>query len=287
MEAGRVKIESFLTDTYFIHSWWCVANFCDVCTLLYVEIEWFSRWSSKRARWPCGRIRQTYHLNRRWLAERNHVITRGRWSSLVSCLKSGTHKKLRDSLERRTGTCVKQRKSLGKSWKTTYPSSLPPLSTVLYTVYPSTQISFWLFITNITHNFYILYRWDRLTWITRISAPANLLQLRRNFTDTSRRLLNEWNEIPYFIWMRFFELCGLEIYVCVHFIFQHTTVLAQGSTRTFSACIFSISGATIKPGDTGQYHDVIHIPPVAPSHLDRCRLIDVTYMIHVGIAMRR
>ncbi|XP_064641439.1 arrestin domain-containing protein 3-like isoform X2 [Lineus longissimus] len=64
---------------------------------------------------------------------------------------------------------------------------------------------------------------------------------------------------------------------------QHTTLFAQAVTRSVSSCIFSISGATIKPGDTGMYHDVIHIPPLPPSRLDGCRLVDIEYMIHVRI----
>ncbi|XP_074645873.1 arrestin domain-containing protein 2-like [Tubulanus polymorphus] len=64
---------------------------------------------------------------------------------------------------------------------------------------------------------------------------------------------------------------------------QHIKLSAQGNVKNITACIFSISGALIKPGDSGMYHDVIHIPPLPPSGLDGCKLIDIDYVIHVCI----
>jgi len=45
--------------------------------------------------------------------------------------------------------------------------------------------------------------------------------------------------------------------------------------------IFCISGGKVKAGDNAFYHDIIHIPPLPPSRLDGCNIIDVHYAIKV------
>ncbi|ELU15532.1 hypothetical protein CAPTEDRAFT_219110 [Capitella teleta] len=58
---------------------------------------------------------------------------------------------------------------------------------------------------------------------------------------------------------------------------------AHGISRMTSSDIFRISGGKIKCGDNAFYHDIIHIPPLPPSRLDGCRLIDIDYVITIGV----
>lgn len=56
---------------------------------------------------------------------------------------------------------------------------------------------------------------------------------------------------------------------------------AHGTSRMSTSDIFRISGGKIKCGDNAFYHDIIHIPPLPPSRLDGCRLVDIDYIITV------
>ena len=66
-----------------------------------------------------------------------------------------------------------------------------------------------------------------------------------------------------------------------HFL-QIVQFYAQGNTKSATTAIFRISGGKIKAGDNALYHDIIHIPPLPPSRLDGCRLVDIDYVITVG-----
>ena len=61
----------------------------------------------------------------------------------------------------------------------------------------------------------------------------------------------------------------------------------MGATRTNTSDIFRISGGKIKPGDNALFHDIIHIPPLPPSRLDGCHLIDIEYIITVSIWIKQ
>ena len=50
--------------------------------------------------------------------------------------------------------------------------------------------------------------------------------------------------------------------------------------------MFCISGGKVKAGDNAFYHDIIHIPPLPPSRLDGCNIIDVHYAIKVQVQVR-
>ena len=58
---------------------------------------------------------------------------------------------------------------------------------------------------------------------------------------------------------------------------------AEGRSRLSASDIFRISGGKIKSGDSAFYHDIIHIPPLPPSRLRGCSLVDVDYIITVMI----
>jgi len=60
---------------------------------------------------------------------------------------------------------------------------------------------------------------------------------------------------------------------------------AQGDTKSSTTDIFRISGGKIKPGDNALFHDIIHIPPLPPSRLDGCHLIDIEYVVTVGVML--
>lgn len=64
---------------------------------------------------------------------------------------------------------------------------------------------------------------------------------------------------------------------------QMVQIQTKGSNRSSASDIFRISGGKIKPGDSAFYHDIIHIPPLPPSRLDGCGIIDIEYIIAVGV----
>ncbi|PAA87015.1 hypothetical protein BOX15_Mlig014630g2 [Macrostomum lignano] len=69
-----------------------------------------------------------------------------------------------------------------------------------------------------------------------------------------------------------------------HITFQQRVFLSAGLHRKVaSALIFSISGQRVKPGASGYYHDVIHIPPLPPSGMPHCEIIDIEYLVQVQI----
>ena len=78
--------------------------------------------------------------------------------------------------------------------------------------------------------------------------------------------------IPFYISQTFLSL-----------LFQIVRFSAQGLCRFSTSDIFRISGGTIRTGDSAFYHDIIHIPPLPPTRLDYCRLIDITYVLTVSM----
>ena len=66
-------------------------------------------------------------------------------------------------------------------------------------------------------------------------------------------------------------------------ITQIVHVRSESSEYSSESDIFCISGGKVKAGDNAFYHDIIHIPPLPPSRLDGCNIIDVDYAIKVII----
>lgn len=64
---------------------------------------------------------------------------------------------------------------------------------------------------------------------------------------------------------------------------QIVTLEAGGVSKQSTADIFRISGGKIKSGGSALYHDIIHIPPLPPSRLDGCNLVQIDYVITVGV----
>jgi len=62
---------------------------------------------------------------------------------------------------------------------------------------------------------------------------------------------------------------------------QIVTLHAEASSRSWTYDIFCISGGKVKAGENAFYHDIIHIPPLPPSRLEGCSIIDVNYVIRV------
>lgn len=65
------------------------------------------------------------------------------------------------------------------------------------------------------------------------------------------------------------------------FLWQVVTLHAEASSRSCTYDIFCISGGKVKAGENAFYHDIIHIPPLPPSRLEGCSIIDVNYVIRV------
>jgi hypothetical protein len=63
--------------------------------------------------------------------------------------------------------------------------------------------------------------------------------------------------------------------------FQIVHIYASDVRHTADCDVFCISGGKVKAGDSAYYHDIIHIPPLPPSRLDGCNIIDVEYIIKV------
>ena len=68
------------------------------------------------------------------------------------------------------------------------------------------------------------------------------------------------------------------LYICLQII----NFYAQGARKSNTSDIFRISGGEIKPGDSALFHDIIHIPPLPPSRMDNCNLIDIDYLLTVS-----
>ena len=64
-------------------------------------------------------------------------------------------------------------------------------------------------------------------------------------------------------------------------LWQIVHVRSESSEHSSECDIFCISGGKVKAGDNAFYHDIIHIPPLPPSRLDGCNIIDVDYAIKV------
>lgn len=62
---------------------------------------------------------------------------------------------------------------------------------------------------------------------------------------------------------------------------QNLVLHGAKHSRQVTVPLFSVAGGPVAASRMANYHDIVSIPPVPPSRLDGCSLIDVSYVLVV------